>query len=356
MKKILFTTLHPAVYINIVCNKLEKNNHVDVIYKIQLDKEKPWKEVDFHKGIFYKNLGLLNFLKMVKEHDVVILDGWTSVCNIIAMFYCLFIPTKCAVFSDCPSKDSLQHKLPFLFKKYVLFKLIDCIFCTSDSTIDFYLDNYNISTSKTALFPYYYDDINSTKIVDSINEERENKLLYDNEKIHLLIANRFIPRKGYDIFVKALQILQKKNCLDKYKITISGTGPLFDRYKNEILNIDNSIKFLGWIEYNEYLNNMNHCDVYLHFSRHENFGIPPLDALFRTKLLIASNGVQSVNSFLKNKTNGFIYEAEDYETLAHILMDLKKSDIYKIARIGKQDVMEKYNNQLYDIAINSLYN
>jgi len=83
---------------------------------------------------------------------------------------------------------------------------------------------------------------------------------------------------------------------------------------------------------------MDNCDVYLHASLFEPFGIPPLDAVQRGKNVIVSDGVKSMVDldFISHKVQ--IYPANDYmalfvclknivETKERLYIDFKKTII-----------------------------
>lgn len=345
MAKILITTNHPAPYINKECEILSTKHDVSLIYKDRKDKYKTWKGFVGREGKFYDELGFIGFLKEYKRNDVAILGGWLN-------FYCLFtillsflFKTKCCVFSDHPMPN-VKKNVFFYFKKYILFHSLDFIFCATESTRQFYHINYDIPQNKLVFFPYSYDN-NCSKENDEINKFRIRALNKTEGKINIFIANSFIQRKGYDVIVKAFKILHEEKKLSQFKIVIAGNGELFDNVKNEIDVLQEDISFTGWIENDEYRYYMNYCDIYIHASKFEPFGIPPLDALCRGKLLIASNGVESVSSLINNGIDGYIYESENAIELAAILGEIKKSDIYKIGLKGKENLIITYNDDVY---------
>lgn len=131
--------------------------------------------------------------------------------------------------------------------------------------------------------------------------------LRNKEKINIFIANNFVERKGYSILMEAFTLLKQNNLIDKFNIVIAGTGVLFEKYSKEFMNLSSNIILLGWIEQEEYLFNMNNCDVYIHASLFEPFGIPPLDAMARGKLLIVSDGVKSTDRIIEDSINGYVY-------------------------------------------------
>ena len=60
MKKILFTTNHPAPYIDKQVDILRRNFSVDIVYKKRKDNYKKWKGFSGFKGKYYDEMSLLD--------------------------------------------------------------------------------------------------------------------------------------------------------------------------------------------------------------------------------------------------------------------------------------------------------
>jgi len=354
MKRILFTTKHPALYINQMCDILEKEYAIDVVYEKRDDKEKEWKTVNGKDGLFYDQLTLFSFLQKVFSYDMVIIGGWKTLYGIIAIILSPLFKTKCAVYSDHPDNESVKHKAYF-FKKYLLFKCVDYIFCATESTRVFYHENYGVNYNKLKLLPYAYNSTCSDQEVVENNQKRKKLLSNPDEKKRLFIASRFIERKGYGVVADTFRKMKDANILDTFDITIAGSGPLKDTIEKQIKQYSPYIKFVGWIETDEYINYINNCDIYLHASIQEPFGIPPLDALAREKLLIVSHGVESVNGLVQNGVNGYVYKSTDSDMLFSIFSEITNSSIYKIGKEGKKVLVKAYNNQVYFNTVDSCF-
>ena len=345
MKSILLTTNHPAPYIDKWVDILSKDYEVDIVYRWRKDPYKQWSRFEGTKGLFYDEISLLKFWKIYKEHDIAILGGWDNLYCFVTIFFGFLFKTKCCVFSDHPT-PKIKKNFKYYIRKYCLFKLLDYIFCATESTRYFYHEHYGISYSKLMLFPYCYNDV-FTEQNQIINQLRCDNLINKDEKVNVFIANNFIERKGYNDIVSAFEILHKKQQLCKYKVKIAGNGELYVKVKAQLDELKEDITFLGWIESEQYLNEMNNCDIYIHASQFEPFGIPPLDALCRGKLLIASDGVQSVNSIIRCGINGFIFKANDELKLSDILSKIDKKKIYEIGANGRKSLLETYCGNVF---------
>ena len=287
---------------------------------------------------------------MLRKYDLVILSGWIDkYCKAAIAFHFLFKAKLCA-FSDHPVADGLKWWKNLLLH-LLLFRNIDFFLCATQSTIKFFHKYHHISLNKLKLFPYAHKSINNESEQGN-NTERINALT-KGDKINLFIANRFIARKGYDVVFKAFEKLKDNGLLDRFRIVIAGNGELLSTYEQKFHDLSPNICFKGWIENNTYEDLLHNCDIYLHASLFEPFGIPPLDALSEGKLLISSDGVQSVNGVFKNGEEAFIYPANDADALAGILMSLNKAKIYEIGEKGRQALLKNYNKELLIESVNA---
>ena len=352
MKKILFTTNHPAPYIDKQVDMLRRNYAVDIVYKKRKDNYKSWKGFVGSQGKYYDEMSLLVFVNYYRKHDIAILGGWDNLYCFITILCSFLFNTKCCVFSDHPSL-CIKKNIWYYVRRYILFNSLDYILCATESTRHFYNRNYGIPYSKLLLFPYCYDDsyTHNNKV---INNQREEELKNKNEKINVFIANNFIKRKGYYSILTAFELLHSKSLLGQYRIRIAGNGELYDEIKNKLDNLNEDITFIGWIEDEQYLYEMDHCDIFIHASQFEPFGIPPLDALCRAKMLIASSGVESVNSIIDNGIDGYIFKADSGEELATILEKINRTQIYKIGDNGRKKLLETYNDSVFEATIRKI--
>ncbi len=329
-KKISMITSHPAPYMDVVFEKLASAYNLDVYYNHSKSKDKSWKNQNYTKGQNVKSFkeSVMAFNKILKS-DFVIVGGWSYKFNIILIFLLITFRKKFAVTSDVPEVHRI-NKIKRVIKTNI-FKLIPYFFLTGRSCKEHYMKYYNITDEKIKIFPYGIIFPNKKEIMD-INKKRKNDILNQNNKIKILIANRFIKRKGYEVIEESFKRLKALELLSEFEITIIGNGELYEKYKTIFSNISKEIKLLGWVEIDEYEKLLNNCDIYIHASLFEPYGIPIIDGMIRGKLVIASNGVMSAIDFIENHYNGFIYDSNKASELSEILINLvkDKNNIYTI--------------------------
>lgn len=353
MKKVLITTNHPAPYINDWAEILEDEGLiVNLVFKNRHAKYKKWQGFESKPGLYYDELTLVKFIKLLCSYDLVIIGGWDNLYCLVAILLTPFMSAKIAVFSDHPY-PIINKNIYYWIRRLIILRLVDYVFCATESTRLFYNKNYGISLKKLVFFPYSYNDKYMEKNI-LINQERETQLKYSDDPIRIYIANNFYSRKGYDILVNALKEIKSFGKISLYKFKISGTGELFENIKKEILEIDDSVEFLGWIESDDYNRFMEECDIFIHASRFEPFGIPPLDAMSKGKLLITSDGVESVSSIIENGRNGYIYSSNNSNELSNVLCNINRDRIYEIGENGRKALHTYYNKKVFSAAINQI--
>jgi len=329
-KNISMITSHPAPYMDVVFEQLLLKYNLDVYYNHSKSKDKSWKNQNYTKGQNVKSFkeSVIAFNKILKS-DFVIVGGWSYKFNIILIFLLITFRKKFAITSDVPEVHRI-NKIKRVIKTNI-FKLIPYFFLTGHSCKEHYMKYYNITEEKIKIFPYGIIFPNKKEIID-INKKRKNDVINQNSKIKILIANRFIKRKGYEIISESFKKLNTLNLLNQFDITIVGNGELYEKYKTIFDKISKDIKLLGWVEIDEYEKLLDHCDIYIHASIFEPYGIPVIDAMIRGKLVIASNGVMSAVDFIENSHNGFMYDSNIAIELSEILMNLlkDKNNIYAI--------------------------
>lgn len=173
----------------------------------------------------------------------------------------------------------------------------------------------------------------------------------EGDRIKVLVANNFVERKGYATLFRALERLNDFDVRSFFHFIILGHGEEKDKYMRIAESLDMDIEFYGWIEPEKYQRFMDETDVYIHPSIEEPFGIPPIDAMGRKKVVIVSDGVKSTDKIIKNGVNGYIYSSRDVNGLLNILLSLDKEKFAAIGEKAHSDVTDYYSLEKNMVAI-----
>lgn len=339
MPKLIFNTIHPAPYFDRLVKFLFENGwEVETWYFVEKTTEKDWKMYNPQNVHLYRELSTFERAKYFSKADFTIL-AWGNKENSLMGIYMRLLGAKFAYFLDHPDPcNSAISGLKGLLKRSLM-SLATFIYPACYSCGDFIHDKFHISKDKIKVFPYPYSD--APDDINKINSNRQNELS-NGAPPRLLICSRFILRKGYAVVYEAFKDLADKGLLDKFQIDIVGNGELFFKYRDKLLDLCQNINFYGWIENEEYERLLNNCDIYLHPSLFEPYGIPPLDAMIRSKYVIATTEVKSTDIFISEEGIA-LYAPLEAKSLSEILKFIitNPANIYK-KTIGNPMVCKRY--------------
>jgi hypothetical protein len=348
MKSITFFTIHQAPHNTFIFQSLENSFFLNVFYYQQKLKNYGWEINDF----FYKKnekKGIIEHIKCALSSDLVVISGWSNSKHILLIVLMLLFQRKFAIFMDFGINNLRKNKK---IKKYVL-KLTPIILVTGiygEKFLRRYLNKVDVYN-----FPYGVKNFDH-QMVNQINQRRINDIKIGN-RLKVFISNRFIERKGYHLIESLINYLKKENLINQIQFCIAGNGPLFEKYKQSISAISDNILFLNWIDYNEYRNNMLNCDIYIHCSEYEPYGIPPVDAFMCHKEIILTKKIYSKYDILHygGKFYEFDYKKED--ELHNILRTIIKNRA-SIYESNKERVpLHKYLfTEIHNKVINDILN
>lgn len=344
MKKIIYNTDHPAPFIDRIVEELEKYMIVECWYFLKHTNSKNWRTYSPQDLHLYSDVNIIRRCIHFSKYDLVILR-WGTVNNIITGLLLYLFRTPFCFYLDhpdpCVSKTGVVSRL----LKKLLFRIATAILPASYSCCDYLHNMYALPYKRMHIFPYSHSL--PSKTIERINMERCAKLR-EGDKVRVLIASRFIERKGYSTVYETFSLLKNEQLLDYLLITIVGNGEQFKLYKSKFLDLNKSIQMLGWVENADYERLLDSTDVYLHPSYFEPFGIPPLDAMERNKMVLVTDGVKSTDVFA-NHEGIAIYPKYDSFFLAKILKELisNSAQIYDKTK-SNRDLVQKY----YSLRVN----
>lgn len=182
------------------------------------------------------------------------------------------------------------------------------------------------------------------KITYINNGVRINK---KNKKINrsgLLFVGRLQSQKSVDTLINAIKIVKKDFPL--IKLFIIGDGPLENQLKNlsKNLELDNNIKFLGKLKYEDVKKYYSSCELLILPSIWEGQALTLLEAMsFETPILATE--VQGNKELIENRFNGLLVPPKNPEKIAEgIIYSINnKNEIRKWAINGLKIVKNKYS-------------
>lgn len=195
------------------------------------------------------------------------------------------------------------------------------------------------------------DKFNRKNIKWSIDKAKE-KLGIKKDDIVVGFAGRLIKRKGWEEFIAAADILQKKGVSLKFLIAGEGADKekllkLIERYR-----LKNSLIYIGYISDMVWFYSLLNCFVIP--SHYEPMGITEIEAQAMHIPVIAAN-VEGLNEIIKHRENGLLFEPKNAKDLAekiHLLFEydqLRSQIIQNASKTVQNHALPRYNHKLSQI-------
>ena len=239
----------------------------------------------------------------------------------------------CAIFTAYGNSSKKYHWLHTDYSMYdctgnyhglfeIVFNKFDKIIAISNSVLARFLEKYSVN--KTDVI---FNIIDTKKIIDKSKEE---KIIYDKNKINLISVGRIHHMKGYDRLVDVLHELDKDHKIDNVVTRIIGDGPDFEIVKNKVkeYHLEDKVILMGRKK-NPFPYVLS-SDCFLMCSRYEPFGLVILEALILGIPVLSCN-VASIREIMNDKY-GLITDNSNeglYKGILKIINDKQKLKEYK---------------------------
>lgn len=142
--------------------------------------------------------------------------------------------------------------------------------------------------------------------------------------ITLLTIRRLESRMGLDNFIKALNILNRKNQLKNIKVIIAGDGSLKNYLENLVMqyNLKQFISFIGYISEDKLSDIYHNSDIFvLPTLSEEGFGIVLLESILSGCIAIGTN-IGSIPELLSPISNQLIISGTSAQLIAEKILDI----------------------------------
>ena len=289
---------------------------------------------------------LLDETKIVWVHGI---KNWYNLILIILSYFYnkrVFVRDEFNNIKKRSLSNILMNKIFYSF----IDNFIDCYLSIGKENRKAFID-FGIDKKKIYHVPYLVDN-------DFFYIKNKKK----NKKFVILFTGKLSHRKGCDILLNSINLLNENNNFKKdSEIIIIGDGIL----KEELINYKKkkklvNVKFLGFKNQTVIKKFYKRSNLFVMPSRDENWGLAINEAMAAKNAIIASNKVGAASDLLKNNYNGYIFKNNDYKDLSKKIyktfLDKKKTikfgeNSFKI--ISKWSFYECYKG--IDKAIKSTY-
>jgi len=175
---------------------------------------------------------------------------------------------------------------------------------------------------------------------------------FSGKKIYLFLG-RLELRKGIDILLDAIDLINNENGIDDIVFVIAGSSSIdINTILNTRFSGQDNIIYIGEVNDFDREKLYSLCDVVIFPSRYESFGLVPLEAFVHSKPVIASDSGAIPEVVLDNNC-GLLFEDGNASELAKKIRLLSSdSDLYQSLSIGAKKRIRELSS--YNSAVQSI--
>lgn len=219
-----------------------------------------------------------------------------------------------------------------------LFKFGDCVMANSDYTYK-NLIGLGVNPQKLISHPVGID-------MHKFPYRWQSTIVERPDPIIILTVARLVEEKGLQYGIQAISKLLKKNPELHMEYRIIGGGPLEEQLRKLVkeLNLDDVVLFLGPMEQEVVIRNMQQAHIFLLSSIAETLGVVLMEAQ-AVGLPIVATSVGSISQVVVDGKSGFLVPEKDVNALAEKLEYLiEHPEIWsEMGTYGRKFVEERYN-------------
>ena len=284
--------------------------------------------------------------KNLKQFDMVHLHEFRTLQNAAAYKYLTKYKIP-YILSAHGSVLRLMGKefLKMLFDKSIGFKILKSakrVIAVSNIEVEQYI-KMGVERDRISLIPNGIN-ISEFENADKVKGNFRRAYKLSDKKI-LLFIGRLNAIKGIDFLLNTFAILTKD-----IKDTILVIAGPDDGYKSEIesrinlLKINDKVLLIDGLYGEDKISAMKDADMFIYPSRHEIFGIAPLEALIcGTPVIVTENC--GCADFLREANGGIVVKYQDISGLLDSIQNIldKKEEAKKLASNGMELVQRQFN-------------
>ena len=237
---------------------------------------------------------------------------------------------------------SARQYIAFILSRLFLVNLFDFVWVPGEPQAR-YVKKLGFKT-KNILFNYYCADIE--RFSDYYNEAKTSK--EKNFPHKFLFVGRYVKEKGIVDLWKAFEKLQQEFPND-WELVCVGAGPLFEsRMKMD------KIDHRGFLSPEDLQPLIDETGVFILPSVEEHWGVVLHEYAAAGYPLICSKEVGAVGAFLKDQSNGFVFDSKNIDSLKdkmHKITNLSDAELHKMSiqsikqskSISKEKWYESFN-------------
>ena len=330
LPNIVFLYTEIAPYFLACCNKLIENYHVNVhVIRYPVNNEAPFsfsaqQKINLYNRKGYNLASLLNLIEKINP-SIIICSGWIDKDYLkICKRYVKKIPTVLTL--DTHWRGDVKQQLAVVLSPFLLKNKFSHAWVPGNIQKQ-YAKKLGFKEHQITLGFYSCDVDYFSSIGNKIKAEKKH-----NFPKRFIFVGRYYDFKGVDKLWQAFIELQTENP-NEWELWCLGTGSLQPVHHPKI-------KHCGFVQPKDFLSYAQQTGVFVMPSLFEPWGVVLHEFACMSFPLLASDRVGAAKTFLKDTQNGFIFKADDINSLKEKLKEFMQLSAEQL------NLMEEYSYQL----------
>ena len=294
------------------------------------------KGVGYNPGFTYLSPSII--IELFKFRPQVIFADSFRIWTIIALFLKPFFGWKVILTYEgsSPGVDYANSTLRLLLRK-IMVRAADALVTNSKGGAKYLIGTLKARQETVFVQPYEVPSVKSLPQSSDIAD----KWLQLKQPVFLFVGH-IVPRKGLKFLLEACAILHQQQ--QEFTLMVVGDGTEQDELKTfcRERSLQNCVKWLGRVEYQDIGNYFNQADVFIFPTLEDTWGVTVLEAMLLGKPILCSTGAGTAELIIDGE-NGYVFEPGKVDLLAR-LMSIFINDPRLIEEMGakSQAVMNRY--------------
>lgn len=288
----------------------------------------------------YGNSFNWKFIKYCLSHhdEKYIIVGWANINTRLLHLLFFLLRRPYNHWTDMPNIESCDVNVKQKLMRWLAFKILRYskakVLCVGVTALN-YFRNLGFPGSRLVNLPIFVETNEDLPAYHSRRQQVFSRYSIKADDFVLSAGSRIIYEKGYDLLVKAVGLLDKE-IRQHIKVLIVGDGPCVPDLENliEELNLNGQIILEGWMEIDDFKALIANSDVFIHPARSDPYGGTTLGMAMGVPV-IGTYGAGAAVDRIVQGGNGFLYDAEDIQTLANFIALLYRNPAFR-KRMGEQ--------------------
>ncbi|RHS91748.1 glycosyltransferase family 4 protein [Erysipelatoclostridium sp. AM42-17] len=239
--------------------------------------------------------------------------------------------------NDVVPEDKHDEKFIPLVKEVI--PMIDLCITPSSYFKNIMMEDYQMASSKVKVFPSGGINFDIFQHIENAKE----KIGLDPDKICIGYIGRYEKRKGWEVFIEAINQLEHK---EKYQFCMVGVGEE-QEMANQLIskyNLDSLIKKYPMQTQKDLATFYSAIDIFCFptYRKSDSLGLVGLEAMACKSIVIASN-MAGPTSYIKDKQNGFFFvprDGKDLKDKIEFILSLNQTQLDQIKNQAYQTAKE----------------